>query len=282
MENILVTGVNGQLGHDVVLELESRGIPCRGVDIEDFDLTDKAQTDRFIRTFQPSAVIHCAAYTNVNAAEENEELCFKVNVEGTRNIAEACAYLQCKLIYISSDYVFNGGGDTPFNVDDETGPLNVYGKSKLEGETAARVNPKTFVVRTSWVYGINGNNFVKTMIKLGKQKTELTVVGDQIGSPTYTKDLARLLADMVLTTKYGTYHATNEGFCSWAEFAAAIMKEAGIACRIIPVDSSAYPSPVERPHNSRLSKISLDFASLNRLPKWQNALSRYIIELKDK
>ena len=163
MDNILVTGVNGQLGHDVVLELESRGIPCKGVDIDDFDLTDKAQTDYFIRTFQPSAVIHCAAYTNVNAAEENEEACFKVNVEGTRNIAEACRYLKCKLIYISSDYVFNGSGDTPFNVDDETGPLNVYGKSKLEGEIAARINPKTFVVRTSWVYGLNGNNFVKTM-----------------------------------------------------------------------------------------------------------------------
>ena len=281
MEKILVTGVNGQLGRDVVLELESRGIPCKGVDVSDFDLTNAAQTQRYIKTFQPTAVIHCAAYTNVNAAEDNEELCMKVNAEGTANIAEACKYLKCKLIYISSDYVFDGSGDTPRRTDDATGPINVYGKSKLAGEEAARINPQTFVVRTSWVYGLNGNNFVKTMIKLGKSKTELSVVADQVGSPTYTKDLAHLLVDMVLTTKYGTYHATNEDFCSWAEFAAAIMKEAGIACRIVPVASDAFPSPAKRPLNSRLSKISLDFASLNRLPSWKNALSRYIIELKE-
>lgn len=279
MEKVLVTGVNGQLGHDVLLELESRGIACRGVDVEDFDLTDAAQTDRYIRTFQPTAVIHCAAYTNVNAAEENEQLCFAVNVEGTKNVALACEYLQCKLIYISSDYVFDGSGDVPKNTDDATAPLNVYGRSKLEGEKAARLNPKSFVVRTSWVYGVNGNNFVKTMLSLGKTKAEINVVADQIGSPTYTKDLAKLLVEMAASTKYGTYHATNEGFCSWAEFAAAIMKESGLACRVRPVDSSAYPSPVKRPLNSRLSKISLDFASFQRLPDWRNALSRYIVEL---
>ena len=279
MEKILVTGVAGQLGHDVVAELERRGISCKGIDITDCDLTDAAQTDRFIRIFQPTAVIHCAAYTNVNAAEENEALCRKVNVEGTRNIARACAYLKSKLIYISSDYVFDGSGDAPKNVEDATCPINVYGKSKLDGEAAARENPQTFVVRTSWVYGLNGTNFVKTMLRLGRQKTELSVVADQVGSPTYTKDLARLLADMVLTTKYGTYHATNEGFCSWAEFAAEIMKQANLACRIVPVRSADYPSPVERPLNSRLSKISLDFASLERLPDWHNALSRYIVEL---
>ena len=281
MEKVLVTGFNGQLGRDVVLELESRGIPCKGVDIDDFDLTDSAQTDRYIRNFQPTAVIHCAAYTNVNAAEENEEICRAVNVTGTKNIAETCKYLKCKLIYISSDYVFDGSGDTPWNVDDKTGPLSVYGMTKLEGEEAARINPKTFVVRTSWVYGLNGNNFVKTMIKLGRLKAELSVVADQIGSPTYTKDLAKLLADMILTTKYGTYHATNEGFCSWAEFAAAIMKKAGLACRIVPVYSSAYPTPAKRPLNSRLSKISLDFASFQRLPDWHNALERYLAELAE-
>lgn len=281
MENILVTGVNGQLGHDVVLELESRGIPCKGVDIDSFDLTDKAQTDRFVRAFQPTAVIHCAAYTNVNGAEEDKELCMKVNVEGTKNLAETCKYLKCKLIYTSSDYVFDGSGDTPWNVDDETGPLNVYGESKLEGEKAARINPKTFVVRTSWVYGLNGNNFVKTMIKLGRIKAELNVVADQIGSPTYTKDLAKLLADMVLTTKYGTYHATNEGFCSWAQFAQAIMKETNLACRIVPVYTVNYPSAAQRPLNSRLSKISLDFASFKRLPEWHNALERYLAELAE-
>ena len=281
MENVLVTGFNGQLGRDVVSELKSRGIPCKGVDIDDFDLTDAAATDRFIRSFQPTAVIHCAAYTNVNAAEENEELCRAVNVTGTTNIAQTCKYLKCKLIYISSDYVFDGSGDTPWNVDDKTNPLSVYGQTKLEGEEAARINPKTFVVRTSWVYGLNGNNFVKTMIKLGRVKAELSVVADQIGSPTYTKDLAKLLADMVLTTKYGTYHATNEGYCSWAEFAAAIMKKAGLACRIVPVYSAAYPTPAKRPLNSRLSKISLDFASFKRLPDWHNALERYLAELAE-
>ncbi len=281
MENILVTGVNGQLGHDVVLELEKREIPCKGVDVEDFDITDAKQTEDYIRRFQPTAVIHCAAYTNVNGAEENEDICRKVNVEGTKNIAEACKYLKSKLIYVSTDYVFDGKGEAPHNVDDPTGPLNVYGKTKLEGEEAAKTNPKTFVVRTSWVYGLNGNNFVKTMLALGKKKNELNVVADQIGSPTYTKDLAKLLADMSLTTKYGTYHATNEGYCSWAQFAQAIMAGANLTCRIVPVYTISYPSAAKRPLNSRLSKVCLDFASFQRLPKWQNALSRYLVELDE-
>lgn len=281
MEKILVTGVKGQLGRDVVLELESRSIECKGVDVEDFDITDKEQTDKYIRAFQPTAVIHCAAYTNVNGAEENEDICRKVNVDGTRNIAEACKYLKAKLIYVSTDYVFDGKGEEPHNVDDPTGPLNVYGKTKLEGEQAAKTNPKTFIVRTSWVYGLNGANFVKTMLALGKTKNELNVVADQIGSPTYTKDLAKLLADMALTTKYGTYHATNEGYCSWAQFAQAIMAAANLTCRIVPVYTVSYPSAAKRPLNSRLSKICLDFASFQRLPKWQNALSRYLVELAE-
>lgn len=281
MEKILVTGVKGQLGRDVVLELESRSIECKGVDVEDFDITDKEQTDKYIRAFQPTAVIHCAAYTNVNGAEENEDICRKVNVDGTRNIAEACKYLKAKLIYVSTDYVFDGKGEEPHNVDDPTGPLNIYGKTKLEGEQAAKTNPKTFIVRTSWVYGLNGANFVKTMLALGKTKNELNVVADQIGSPTYTKDLAKLLADMALTTKYGTYHATNEGYCSWAQFAQAIMAAANLTCRIVPVYTVSYPSAAKRPLNSRLSKICLDFASFQRLPKWQNALSRYLVELAE-
>lgn len=281
MENILVTGVNGQLGHDVVLELKKRGIACKGVDVEDFDITDAKQTEDYIRRFQPTAVIHCAAYTNVNGAEENEDICRKVNVDGTKNIAEACKYLKSKLIYVSTDYVFDGKGETPHNVDDPTGPLNVYGKTKLEGEEAAKTNPKTFVVRTSWVYGLNGNNFVKTMLALGKTKNELNVVADQIGSPTYTKDLAKLLVDMSLTTKYGTYHATNEGYCSWAQFAQAIMAGAELTCRIVPVYTISYPSAAKRPLNSRLSKVCLDFASFQRLPKWQSALSRYLVELQE-
>ena len=281
MENILVTGVNGQLGHDVVLELEKRGIAGKGVDVEDFDITDAKQTEDYIRRFQPTAVIHCAAYTNVNGAEENEDICRKVNVEGTKNIAEACKYLKTKLIYVSTDYVFDGKGEAPHNVDDPTGPLNVYGKTKLEGEEAAKTNPRTFIVRTSWVYGLNGNNFVKTMLALGKTKNELNVVADQIGSPTYTKDLAKLLVDMSLTTKYGTYHATNEGYCSWAQFAQAIMAGAGLTCRIVPVYTISYPSAAKRPLNSRLSKVCLDFASFQRLPKWQSALSRYLVELEE-
>ena len=281
MENILVTGVNGQLGHDVVLELEKRGIAGKGVDVEDFDITDAKQTEEYIRRFQPTAVIHCAAYTNVNGAEENEDICRKVNVEGTKNIAEACKYLKTKLIYVSTDYVFDGKGEAPHNVDDPTGPLNVYGKTKLEGEEAAKTNPRTFIVRTSWVYGLNGNNFVKTMLALGKTKNELNVVADQIGSPTYTKDLAKLLVDMSLTTKYGTYHATNEGYCSWAQFAQAIMAGAGLTCRIVPVYTISYPSAAKRPLNSRLSKVCLDFASFQRLPKWQSALSRYLVELEE-
>lgn len=281
MENILVTGVNGQLGHDVVLELEKRSIACKGVDVEDFDITDAKQTEDYIRLFQPTAVIHCAAFTNVNGAEENEDICRKVNVDGTKNIAEACKYLKSKLIYVSTDYVFDGKGETPHNVDDPTEPLNVYGKTKLEGEQAAKINPKTFIVRTSWVYGLNGNNFVKTMLALGRTKSELNVVADQIGSPTYTKDLAKLLVDMSLTSKYGTYHATNEGYCSWAQFAQAIMAEANLTCRIVPVYTISYPTAAKRPLNSRLSKVCLDFASFQRLPKWQNALSRYLVELAE-
>lgn len=280
-ENVLVTGVNGQLGHDVVAELTKRGIHCKGVDSADFDITDRTATNRYIRIFQPTAVVHCAAYTNVNGAEENEEICRAVNVDGTRNIAEACDYLQAKLVYISTDYVFGGDGNNPYNVNDETHPVNVYGRTKLEGEEAARLNPKTFIVRTSWVFGMNGNNFVRTMIKLGRVKNDLDVVSDQVGSPTFTEDLSRLVCDMIATTKYGTYHATNEGYCSWAEFAQAIMKEAHLICKIMPVYTINYPTKAKRPLNSRLSKICLDFASFQRLPKWQDALGRYVAELAE-
>ncbi len=281
-EHILVTGCNGQLGHDVIDELKNRGIICAGVDIDDFDMTNAVQTDAFIRRAQPSAVIHCAAYTAVDKAESEPDVCRKVNAEGTKNIAEVCAYLKAKLVYISTDYVFPGNGETPFGVHDKTGPLNVYGKTKLAGEKAAlSINPKTFIIRTSWVYGINGGNFVKTMIRLGKSHDEIRVVNDQIGSPTYTRDLARLICDMVETEKYGVYHATNEGYCSWAEFARAILNEADVPrCRIIPVTTKEYGlSAAKRPFNSRLSKINLDFASFKRLPNWRDALGRYIVEL---
>lgn len=278
-EKILVTGVNGQLGYDVCKELDKRGVENFGADVNDFDITDKTETENFIKHYQPTAVIHCAAFTNVNGAEDNEELCRKVNVDGTKNIAEACKFLKAKLIYVSTDYVFGGDGDNPYKINDERKPVNVYGKTKAEGEDAAKTNPKTFIVRTSWVFGMNGKNFVTTMIELGKLHTELTVVADQVGSPTYTPDLARLLCDMAFTTKYGTYHATNEGFCSWAEFAQAIMHEANLACRIVPVYTVSYPSRAKRPLNSRLSKIDLDFASFKRLPKWQDALGRYVAEL---
>lgn len=277
---ILVTGVNGQLGHDVVKQLNARQIELKGADIGDFDLTNREQTIEAITTYAPDAVIHCAAYTNVNGAEANRDLCWQVNVAGTANVALACKQLDAKMIYISTDYVFDGMGEAPFEVDDCISPINAYGASKADGEKAAQeLVEKLFIVRISWVFGMNGNNFVKTMRKLGASHQEVSVVGDQVGSPTYTADVAKLLCDMVVTEKYGIYHATNEGVCSWAEFAQAIMVDSGLSTTVKPITTAEYPTPAKRPYNSRLSKISLDQAGFARLPAWQDALKRYIDEL---
>lgn len=277
---ILVTGVNGQLGYDVVKVLKSRNIECIGVDREEFDITDNNAVNNFIKKIMPDAVIHCAAYTDVNKSEDEFEICKKINAQGTENIAKVCKNIDAKMIYISTDYVFKGDGEKPYEIDDETEPLGAYGSTKLLGEAAVKkILNKYFIVRVSWVFGKNGNNFVKTMLKVGKEKNEINVVDDQIGSPTYTPDLAVLLADMVVTEKYGVYHATNEQYCSWAEFAQEIFKQAGYSTKVNFITTEQYPSKAIRPKNSRLSKKSLDEAGFKRLPEWKDALKRYLIEL---
>ena len=280
---ILVTGVNGQLGYDVVKVLNARKIECKGVDMADFDITDAAAAEKYITEYSPDAVIHCAAYTAVDRAEDDAETCYKVNVLGSENLAKACKKTGAKMLYVSTDYVYGGSGTEPFEPTDATDPKSVYGRTKLGGEEAVRKYvDKFFVVRTSWVFGINGNNFVKTMLRLGSEREVLTVVDDQIGSPTYTPDLARLICDLIVTEKYGIYHGTNENYCSWAEFAAEIMKKGGKKCVIKPIPSSEYPAKAERPLNSRLSKKCLDDAGIERLPTWQNALDRFFEEMKEK
>lgn len=280
---VLVTGVKGQLGHDVMDELAAKGIEGIGVDVEEMDITDAAACEKVITEAKPDAVIHCAAYTAVDAAEDNLELCRKINAEGTRNIARVCKAMDIKMMYISTDYVFNGGGERPWEPDDHREPLNVYGLTKYEGEIAVEQNvQKYFIVRIAWVFGVNGKNFIKTMLRLGKEKGAVSVVDDQIGSPTYTYDLARLLVDMIQTDKYGRYHATNEGLCSWYEFACEIFRQAGMdEVKVTPVDSDGFPAKAKRPSNSRMSKEKLTENGFERLPSWQNALERYLKALKE-
>ena len=280
---VLVTGVKGQLGHDVMDELALRGIEGFGVDVEEMDITDRTACETVISQEKPDAVIHCAAYTAVDAAEDNLELCRKINAEGTRNIARVCKAMDIKMMYISTDYVFNGGGERPWEPDDHREPLNVYGLTKYEGEIAVEQNvQKYFIVRIAWVFGVNGKNFIKTMLRLGKEKGAVSVVNDQIGSPTYTYDLARLLVDMIQTDKYGRYHATNEGLCSWYEFACEIFRQAGMdEVKVTPVDSDGFPAKAKRPSNSRMSKEKLTENGFERLPSWQNALERYLKVLKE-
>ena len=274
---VFVTGVKGQLGFDVVNELTKRGHEAIGVDIEEMDITDEASVNKVILAAAPDAVIHCAAYTAVDAAEENEELCRNVNAKGTEYIAKVCRKLDIRMMYISTDYVFDGQGSRSWEPDDEREPLNVYGQTKYEGELAVEENlSKYFIVRIAWVFGMNGKNFIKTMVNLGKTHDKLTVVADQIGSPTYTYDLARLLVDMIETEKYGRYHATNEGLCSWYEFACEIFKQAGMNVKVEPVGSDQYPVKAKRPMNSRMSKDKLDENGFTRLPSWQDALKRYL------
>ena len=274
---VFVTGVRGQLGYDVVNELEKRGIEAIGVDIQEMDITDADSVDTVIGEAAPDAVIHCAAYTAVDAAEDNEELCRKVNAEGTQNIANMCKKLDIPMIYISTDYVFDGQGERPWEPDDERNPLNVYGQTKYEGELAVQNTlEKYFIVRIAWVFGVNGKNFIKTMLNLGKTRDHLTVVNDQFGSPTYTYDLAKLLVDMVLTDKYGFYHATNEGICTWYEFACEIFRQAGLNVKVDPVTADQYPAKAKRPSNSRMSKEKLTENGFEKLPTWQDALSRYL------
>lgn len=277
---VLVTGVKGQLGYDVVKELEKRGMKAVGVDIEEMDITDANSVDRVVKEVAPDAVIHCAAYTAVDAAEDNEELCRKVNADGPRNIARVCKELDIKMIQISTDYVFSGDGERPWEPDDVCDPQSVYGQTKYEGEQAVQeILDKYFIVRIAWVFGVNGKNFVKTMLNLAQTRDTLTVVNDQFGSPTYTYDLAKLLVDMVQTEKYGVYHATNEGICSWYDFACAIFREAGIEMNVLPVSSAEYAAKAKRPGNSRMNKDKLEDKGFDRLPSWQDALQRYLKEI---
>lgn len=274
---ILVTGVKGQLGYDVMNELAKRGHTGIGVDVEEMDITDAAKVEQVIKESEVEAVIHCAAYTAVDAAEDNAELCHKINAEGTENIAKVCKELDLKMIYISTDYVFNGEGTRPWEPDDEREPLNVYGQAKYEGELAVeKYLEKYYIVRIAWVFGVNGKNFIKTMLNLSETHDELSVVNDQIGSPTYTYDLAKLLVDMVETDKYGRYHATNEGLCTWYEFATEIFRQAGKEITVHPVTSEQFPAKAKRPHNSRMNKDKLEANGFDRLPTWQDALNRYL------
>ncbi len=279
---VLVTGKKGQLGYDVVKRLNALGIDNIGVDIDDFDLTNRKQTEDYILNYRPDVVIHCAAYTAVDKAEDEKETCYAVNVDGTRYIAEVCKKIDAKMVYISTDYVFDGEGSQPQPEDKKTNPINYYGYSKEQGEKLVKeILDKYFIVRTSWVYGTNGNNFVKTMLKIAQSKEELNVINDQIGVPTYTPDLAVLICDMIQTTKYGTYHGANEGYCSWYDFAVSIFNLSEIDVKVNAIPTSEYPTRAIRPLNSRLGKDNSDQNGFKRLPEWDNALERYLKELQD-
>ncbi|QTE69506.1 dTDP-4-dehydrorhamnose reductase [Clostridiales bacterium] len=279
---VLVTGYRGQLGWEVVRLLEARGVPCRGVDQEDFDLTKPEDVLAYVRTYEPDVIVHCAAYTNVDKAETEPEICAAVNAMGTLHMVRAALSVGAKMVYISTDYVFPGTGDTPYDIGDAYGPKNVYGVSKVQGEDAVRSLVKRFfILRTSWVFGKHGTNFVRTMLRLGAEKKELRVVSDQVGSPTYAVDLARVICDMIPTEKYGIYHVRNEGFLSWADFASMIMEKAGLSCRIVPVPTSEYPALARRPLNSRLNGSKLQESGFAPMPTVEDALDRFLAELNE-
>ncbi len=280
---VLVTGVKGQLGYDVMKELAKRGYEGVGVDVEEMDITDAAAVDKVIKESKVDKVVHCAAWTAVDLAEEKEDICRKVNANGTENIAKVCKELDIPMIYFSTDYVFDGQGTRPWEPDDPVvTPLNVYGQTKYEGEQAVeKYLDKYYIVRIAWVFGVNGKNFIKTMLNLGKTRDTLTVVSDQIGTPTYTYDLAKLVVDMLEKEEYGKYHVTNEGgYISWADFAKEIFAQAGMNVNVIPVTTAEYGAKAVRPYNSRLEKGKLTEHGFDRLPTWQDALTRYLKEIE--
>ena len=283
----LITGYNGQLGYDIVRELEKRDFhEYLATDRDKMDITNRESVMKIVKEYQPDVIFHCAAWTAVDKAEEMKEECYKVNVIGTKNITDASIEVGAKLLYMSTDYVFDGTKDDLYKEEDKVNPKSIYGKTKYEGEIEVRRNPKHYITRISWVFGINGNNFIKTMLKLSKTHDKLTVVNDQIGSPTYTKDLSKLLVDMSLTDKYGTYNATNEEYCSWAEFADYIFKSNKINTEVIPVTTEEYlnitsTKQAYRPRNSKLSKEKLKENGFELLPTWKNATDRYCKELKE-
>lgn len=277
----LITGGSGQLGYDVLQELKRRNMDCRGVSSGDFDLADPQAVTAFVKNDSPDAVIHCAAYTAVDRAEDEPERCWAVNAEGTRALALACRTVGAKMLYISTDYVFPGTGERSYRPEDRTGPVNLYGRSKLAGEKFVRTNlARSFIVRTSWVFGMHGENFVRKMLERGKENRVLRVVGDQYGSPTYSADLAALICDMVQTEQYGTYHATNAGVCSRAQFAQEIFRLSQYDVEVRPVSSEQYPTRASRPLNSRICSDRLEAEGFRRLPPWQDALARYLESVK--
>ncbi|WP_099361277.1 dTDP-4-dehydrorhamnose reductase [Fredinandcohnia onubensis] len=277
---ILVTGYTGQLGYDVVQEGLRKGLEMHGVGSKDLDITQESSVHSYVKELKPDAIIHCGAYTAVDQAEDDKEGCWNVNVEGTKYLANAAKEVNAKFMYISTDYVFDGKGTEAFKESDQPNPVGYYGLTKYEGEKIVQsLLDKWFIVRISWVFGKNGNNFIKTMLRLSETRDELNVVADQIGSPTYTFDLAKLLMDMVKSSKYGVYHATNEGYCSWADFAKEIFHLANKNIKVNPIATEDYPTRAVRPKNSRLSKQNLVNNGFELLPPWQDALKRYINEL---
>lgn len=277
---IIVTGAKGQLGSDVCDLLKKQGLPFIGIDKQELDITDKSAVEDFFNKNKADALIHCAAYVAVDKAEDEKELCFLINEEGTRNLALSCKEHKIKMLYVSTDYVFSGEGEEEFEPDAKKAPLNTYGLSKLRGEEAvSEILDRYFIVRTSWVFGEKNTNFIATMLKLSLTRDEISVVNDQIGSPTYSKDLAALLCQMIKSEKYGIYHGTNEGFCSWYELAEKTFLVAGKAVNVKPVTSDAFPTKATRPKNSRLSKGCLDKNGFTRLPSWENAVERYLYNI---
>lgn len=304
MKKILVTGINGQLGYDVVRELDKRGYEAIGLDRKIMNLTNSEEIRRVFNDISPDGIIHCAAYTAVDAAEDNIELCERVNALAVKDIAKCAKYLDIPMIYISTDYVFDGmKGINQNNVDevdytieynnickefyleytedDKVNPINVYGRTKYEGEKYVRdILDKYYIVRISWVFGENGNNFIDTMIRLSKDRDELNVIDDQVGSPTYTKDLAPLLVDMLESDRYGTYHATNDGYCSWYEFAKEIFDVAGVDIKVNPITTDMYPTKAKRPFNSKMSKEKLKNNNFRNLRSWKSAVKDYVENIK--
>lgn len=278
----LVTGVNGQLGHDVVIKLKEISLDVIAPGREEFDLTNAEQVTSYILKEKPDVIIHCGAYTAVDKAEDERDLCYTVNVKGTKSVVEAAKEINAKVVYISTDYVFDGLGQEPHSEDKDTNPVNYYGFTKEQGEKIVKDEiDKHFIVRTSWVYGSNGNNFVKTMLKLAETKKEISVVSDQLGAPTYTKDLAEFIVSLVQTNNYGAYHGVNEGFCSWYEFTKLIFQKSGIEVEVNSISTKEYPTKAKRPLNSRLMKENTDKAGIKRLPQWEDALSRFLDECYD-
>ncbi len=276
---VLVTGAGGQLGHDVDIVLRERGHESLAPTHSEMDITDPCAVDAYFETRRPDALIHCAAYTAVDRAEEEKELCRRVNVDGTGNMVSNCARYGIPMLYVSTDYVFNGTGDRPWGPSDPTDPINEYGLSKRDGEAEVLKLERYFIVRTSWVFGINGNNFIRTMRRLSETRDTVNVVDDQYGSPTYTRDLAGLLVDMIATDRYGIYHAHNEGVCTWADVAEETFRLSGLRTEVVRITSDQYPMRAKRPMNSRLSTECLTENGFSPLPHWKDALCRFVSEL---